>query len=96
MNILALPTARIPRQKLQINYLIFGMISMAFVGMIIHLSIYFLKLGWPIFFLASPYSILVSFFFAIALIKYRLLDYDLSSFRRGSLRDEENHPHCGR
>ncbi len=27
MNILALPTARIPKQKLQIKYLIFGMIS---------------------------------------------------------------------
>jgi len=73
----SLRTARIPRQKLQIKYLIFGMISMAIVGTIINLSNYFLKLGWPIFFLASLYSILVSFFFAIALIKYRLLDIHL-------------------
>jgi signal transduction histidine kinase len=73
----SLRTARIPRQKLQIMYLIFGMISMAIVGTIINLSNYFLKLGWPIFFLASLYSILVSLFFAIALIKYRLLDIHL-------------------
>jgi len=73
----SLRTARISRQKLQIKYLIFGMISMAIVGTIINLSNYFLKLGWPIFFLASLYSILVSFFFAIALIKYRLLDIHL-------------------
>jgi signal transduction histidine kinase len=70
-------TTRIPRQKLQIKYLIFGIISMAITGTIINLSNYFLKLGWPIFFLASLYSILVSLFFAIALIKYRLLDIHL-------------------
>lgn len=73
----SLRITRIPRQKLQIKYLIFGMISMAIVGAIINLSNYFLKLGWPIFFLASLYSILVSLFFAIALIKYRLLDIHL-------------------
>jgi two-component system sensor histidine kinase HydH len=73
----SLRTARIHRQKLQIKYLIFGIISMAIAGTIINLSNYFLKLGWPIFFLASLYSILVSFFFAIALIRYRLLDIHL-------------------
>jgi signal transduction histidine kinase len=73
----SLRTIRIPKQKLQIKYLIFGIVSMAIVGTIINLSNYFLKLGWPIFFLASLYSILVSFFFAIALIKYRLLDIHL-------------------
>jgi signal transduction histidine kinase len=50
---------------------------MAIAGTIINLSNYFFKLGWPIFFLASLYSILVSFFFAIALIRYRLLDIHL-------------------
>jgi signal transduction histidine kinase len=50
---------------------------MAIVGTIINLSNYFIKLGWPIFSLASLYSILVSLFFAIALIKYRLLDIHL-------------------
>jgi signal transduction histidine kinase len=64
-------------QKLQIKYLIFGIISVAIAGIIINLCNYFFKLGWPIFFLASLYSILVSFFFAIALIRYRLLDIHL-------------------
>jgi signal transduction histidine kinase len=73
----SLGTTRIPRQKLQIKYLIFGIVSMAIVGTIINLSNYFLKLGWPIFFLASFYSILVSLFFTIALIRYRLLDIHL-------------------
>ncbi|MEW6377397.1 MAG: ATP-binding protein [Thermodesulfobacteriota bacterium] len=73
----SLRTTRILRQKLQIKYLIFGIISMAIAGTIINLSNYFLKLGWPIFFLASLYSILISIFFAIALIKYRLLDIHL-------------------
>jgi len=73
----SLRTARIPKQKLQIKYLIFGIVSMALVGTIINLSNYFLHLGLPIFFLASLYSLLVSFFFAVALIKYRLLDIHL-------------------
>lgn len=73
----SLRTTRIPRQKLQIKYLIFGIITMAIAGTVINLSNYFLKLGWPIFFLASLYSILVSLFFAIALIRYRLLDIHL-------------------
>jgi signal transduction histidine kinase len=73
----SLQTTRIPRQKLQIKYLIFGMITMAIAGTVINLSNYFLKLGWPIFFLASLYSILVSLFFAIALIRYHLLDIHL-------------------
>ncbi len=73
----SLRTTRIPRQKLQIKYLIFGIVSMAIAGTVINLLNYFLKLGWPIFFLASLYSILVSLFFAIALIRYRLLDIHL-------------------
>jgi len=73
----SLQTTRIPRQKLQIKYLIFGIVSMALAGTIINLSNYFLKLGWPIFFLASLYSLLVSLFFTIALIRYRLLDIHL-------------------
>ncbi len=73
----SLRRTKITKQKLQIKYLIFGMISMAIVGTVIHLCNHFLKLGWPLFFLASLYSILVSIFFAIALIKYRLLDIHL-------------------
>ena len=75
--ILSLRATRITRQKLQIKYLIFGIITMALAGTIINLLNYFLKFGWPIFFLASLYSILVSLFFAIALIRYRLLDIHL-------------------
>jgi len=70
----ALKITRLPKQKLQIKYLIFGIVSVGVVGVGINLSNHFLKLGWPVFFLASLYAILVSLFFAIALIKYRLLD----------------------
>ena len=70
----ALRTTRLPKQKLQIKYLIFGIVSVGIVGAGITLSNHFLELGWPVFFLASLYGILVSLFFAIALIKYRLLD----------------------
>jgi len=70
----ALRTTRQPKQKLQIKYLIFGIVSVGVVGVGITLSNYFLKLGWPVFFLTSLYAILVSVFFAMALIRYRLLD----------------------
>jgi signal transduction histidine kinase len=70
----ALKITRLPKQKLQVQYLIFGIVSVGVVGAGINLSNHFLKLGWPVFFLASLYAILVSLFFAIALIKYRLLD----------------------
>ena len=70
----ALKITRLPKQKLQIKYLIFGIVSVGVAGAGIHLSNHFLNLGWPVFFLASLYAILVSVFFAIALIRYRLLD----------------------
>lgn len=73
----SLRTTRIPRQKLQIKYLIFGIVSMAIAGAVINLLNYFFQLKWPVFFLASLYSLLVSLFFAIALIRYRLLDIHL-------------------
>jgi two-component system sensor histidine kinase HydH len=73
----SLQTTRIPRQKLQIKYLIFGIVTMAIAGTVINLLNYFFKLEWPIFFLASLYSLLVSLFFTIALIRYRLLDIHL-------------------
>jgi signal transduction histidine kinase len=73
----SLQTTRIPRQKLQIKYLIFGIVTMAIAGTVINLSNYFFNLKWPIFFLASLYSLLVSLFFTIALIRYRLLDIHL-------------------
>ena len=70
----SLRRTRLTRQKLQIQYLIFGMVSMAIAGTAINVLNYLFKLNWPVFFLASLYSILVSFFFAFAIIKYRLLD----------------------
>jgi two-component system sensor histidine kinase HydH len=73
----SLRTTRIPRQKLQIKYLIFGIVTMAIAGTVINFLNYFFKLEWPIFFLASLYSLLVSLFFTIALIRYRLLDIHL-------------------
>lgn len=73
----SLQRTKIAKHKLQIKYLIFGIISMAIAGTVLNLCNHFLKLGWPLFFLASLYSILVSVFFAIALIKYRLLDIHL-------------------
>ncbi|MBW2058773.1 MAG: GAF domain-containing protein [Deltaproteobacteria bacterium] len=70
----SLHRTRLTQQKLQIQYLIFGMVSMAIAGAAINGLNYLFKLNWPVFFLASLYSILVSVFFAFALIKYRLLD----------------------
>jgi signal transduction histidine kinase len=65
---------RLARQKLQIQYLIFGIVSMAIAGTAINVLNYVFQLNWPVFFLASLYSILVSLFFAFAIIKYHLLD----------------------
>jgi len=70
----SLQRTRLTRQKLQIQYLIFGMVSMAIAGTAINGLNHVFELNWPVFFLASLYSILVSFFFAFAIIKYRLLD----------------------
>jgi signal transduction histidine kinase len=70
----SLHRTRLTRQKLQIQYLIFGMVSMAIAGTAIHAFNHLFELNWPVFFLASLYSILVSLFFTFALIRYRLLD----------------------
>lgn len=70
----SLRRTRLTQQKLQIQYLIFGMVAMAIAGTLISVFNYLFKLDWPVFFLASLYSILISLFFAVALIKYRLLD----------------------
>jgi signal transduction histidine kinase len=70
----SLRRTRLTQQKLQIQYLIFGMVAMAIAGSLISVFNYLFELGWPVFFLASLYSILISLFFAVALIKYRLLD----------------------
>jgi len=70
----SLRKTRLTQQKLQIQYLIFGIVAMALAGTLISVIDYLFRLDWPVFFLASLYSILISLFFAVALIKYRLLD----------------------
>ncbi len=65
---------KIARQRLQILYLLVGIISMFVIGAIMHVANYFLHLGYSFFFAASLYSLLISFFFALAIVRYRLVD----------------------
>ncbi|HID95222.1 MAG TPA: GAF domain-containing protein [Candidatus Latescibacteria bacterium] len=70
----SLKTTTLARERLQIKYLIFGVTSMIIAGVAVDLANYSLKLGLPLFSLSSLYTILLSLFFAIAVIRYRLLD----------------------
>ena len=65
---------KITHQRLQILYLLVGIISMFFIGLVLHVANYFFQFGYSFFFVASLYSLLISFFFALAIVKYRLLD----------------------
>jgi signal transduction histidine kinase len=65
---------KIARQRLQILYLLVGIISMFIIGLFLHVMNYFFHLGYSFFFVASLYSLLISFFFALAIVKYRLVD----------------------
>ena len=65
---------KIARQRLQILYLLVGIISMFVIGLLLHVMNYFFDLGYSFFFVASLYSLLISFFFALAIVKYRLVD----------------------
>jgi signal transduction histidine kinase len=65
---------RIARQRLQILYLLVGIISMFVIGLVLHVANYLFDLGYSFFFVASLYSLLISFFFALAIVKYRLVD----------------------
>jgi signal transduction histidine kinase len=65
---------KIARQRLQILYLLVGIISMFVIGLVLHVMNYFFHLGYSFFFVASLYSLLISFFFALAIVKYRLVD----------------------
>jgi len=62
------------RQQLQVKYLIFGIICMGVAAVVIDLSNYLLHWGLPLFSLSSLYSLLVSLFFAIAILKYKPLE----------------------
>jgi len=72
--ILSYRATRIARQRLQILYLLVGIISMFVIGLGLHVANHFLDLGYSFFFVASLYSLLISFFFALAIVKYRLGD----------------------
>jgi signal transduction histidine kinase len=65
---------KIARQRLQILYLLVGVISMFLIGLVMHAANYLFDLSYSFFFVASLYSLLISFFFALAIVKYRLVD----------------------
>ncbi|MFP4036806.1 MAG: ATP-binding protein [Desulfobacteraceae bacterium] len=69
-------------EQLQIKYLIFGALLMIGAGVLFHLLNFFLGLGYPLLYSAGFFSILMSLFFAVAIVKYRLLDIHLI-IRRG-------------
>jgi signal transduction histidine kinase len=72
--ILSYRATRIARQRLQILYLLVGIISMFIIGLALHVANHIFDLGYSFFFVASLYSLLISFFFALAIVKYRLGD----------------------
>ncbi|MFH1758284.1 MAG: ATP-binding protein, partial [Pseudomonadota bacterium] len=72
--ILSYGQTKITRQRLQILYLLVGICSMFIIGLVLHVANYFFELGYSFFFVASLYSLLISFFFALAIVKYRLVD----------------------
>ena len=65
---------KIARRRLQILYLLVGIISMFVIGLVLHVANYLFDLGYSFFFVASLYSLLISFFFALAIVRYRLVD----------------------
>ena len=75
--VLSLKRTSIAKERLQIRYLIFGIIFMVLAGGIIDLLSFSFKLGYPSFFLAGLYTVILSVFFSIAIIKYRLLDIEI-------------------
>jgi K+-sensing histidine kinase KdpD len=65
---------RIARQRLQILYLLGGILAVFLVGLILHVANYLVDFGYSFYFAASLYSLLISFFFALAIVRYRLVD----------------------
>ncbi|MGQ9694491.1 MAG: ATP-binding protein [Thermodesulfobacteriota bacterium] len=72
--ILSYGRTKITHQRLQILYILLGISSMFFIGLVLHVANYLLEFGYSFFFVASLYSLLISFFFALAIVKYRLVD----------------------
>ncbi len=69
-------------ERLQIKYLIFGALLMIGAGVLFHLLNFILGLGYPLLYSAGFFSLLMSVFFGVAIVKYRLLDIHLI-IRRG-------------
>ncbi|HSR12714.1 MAG TPA: ATP-binding protein, partial [Thermodesulfobacteriota bacterium] len=65
---------KVALERLQILYLLVGIISMFIIGLIMHAANAIFDLAYSFFFVASLYSLLISFFFALAILKYRLVD----------------------
>ncbi len=72
--IISYQQTKITHQRLQILYLLVGIISMFFIGLVLQAANYLFEFGYSFFFVASLYALLISFFFALAIVKYRLLD----------------------
>lgn len=70
----SLKNITIAREKNQIKYLLTGIALMVIFGVGIDLINYFFKLGFPLLYLFSTYALLISLFFAIAILKLHLLD----------------------
>lgn len=70
----SLRRSRLARERLQIKYLIFGIVMVFSIGFFIGLSNFLFTFGYPLFLLGGSYTILISLFFAVAIVKYRLLD----------------------
>lgn len=70
----SLKTKSTAREKNQIKYLIAGITLLVIFGLSMNLINYFFTLGFPSLFLFSSSSILISIFFAIAILKFHLLD----------------------
>ncbi len=65
---------KVALERLQILYLLVGIISMFVIGLVLHAANFLFEIGYSFFFVASLYSLLISFFFALAILKYRLVD----------------------
>ncbi len=65
------------RERLQLKYLMLGVALVFGIGLLVGVSRLFFPAGRLFFFLGSSYTILVSLFFAVAVLKYRLLNIRL-------------------
>ena len=62
------------RERLQLKYLMLGVALIFGIGLLVGVSRLFFPAGRFFYFLGSSYTILISLFFAVAVLKYRLLN----------------------